>query len=122
MNLRSICYMKIHSHMKIKRCATRLICTFCHDLSSSILDVRPDGAVSRCQASIIQRSKSHGLESHRCHRVRAYGRRYVQVRPVRPKINHFQYIGLCITPYVYYHILTQLCILLNGYFIIIIHL
>ncbi len=37
-----------------------------------------------------QESKSHGFESHRCHLVQAYGRRYVQVRPVRPKINHFQ--------------------------------
>ncbi len=34
-------------------------------------------------------SKSHGFESHSYHLVRACGRRYDQVRPVRPKINHF---------------------------------
>ncbi len=33
--------------------------------------------------------KSHEFEPHRCHLVRAYGRRYVQVRPVRPNISHF---------------------------------
>ncbi len=33
--------------------------------------------------------KVHEFEPHRCHLVRAYGRRYVQVRPVRPKISHF---------------------------------
>ncbi len=49
--------------------------------------VRIDGAVSRGHAS---ESKSHGFESHSCHLMWAYGRRYVQVRPVRPKINHLK--------------------------------
>ncbi len=37
-----------------------------------------------------QESKSHGFKSHSCHLVQAYGHRYVQVRPVRFKINHFK--------------------------------
>ncbi len=32
--------------------------------------------------------KGHEFEPHECHLVRAYGHRYVQVRPVRPKISH----------------------------------
>ncbi len=34
--------------------------------------------------------KDHEFESHRCHLMQAYGRRYVQVRPVRPQISHFK--------------------------------
>ncbi len=34
--------------------------------------------------------KSHEFEPHRSHQVRAYGRRYVQVRPVQPQISHFK--------------------------------
>ncbi len=49
--------------------------------------VRIDGAVVRGHAS---KSKGHGFESHSYHLVRAYGRRYIQVIPVRPKINHLK--------------------------------
>ncbi len=49
--------------------------------------VRTDGAVSRGHAS---EPKGREFESHSCHLVRTYGRRFVQVRPVRPKIHHFK--------------------------------
>ncbi len=38
----------------------------------------------------VSEPKGHEFEPHRCHLVRAYGRLYVQVRPVRPKISHFK--------------------------------
>ncbi len=63
-----------------------------HGIKSNVLfislqtgHVRTDGAVSRGQTS---ESKSHEFEYHGCHLVRAYGRQYVQVRPVRPKLSH----------------------------------
>ncbi len=36
--------------------------------------------------------KGHEFEPHKSHLVQAYGRRYVQVRPVRPKISHLKKI------------------------------
>ncbi len=35
-------------------------------------------------------SEPNEFEPHSCHLVQAYGRQYVQVRPVRPKISHFK--------------------------------
>ncbi len=67
---------------------------------SPVSKVRPDSAVSRGQPSRMQRSKSHGFESRRSYQVLAYGRRYVQVRPVRPKINHLKKIHIAFRPFV----------------------
>ncbi len=53
----------------------------------TLTEVRTDGSVSRGHAS---EPKGREFESHSCHLVRAHGCRYVQVRPVRPKINHLK--------------------------------